>query len=1065
MFAALFELLLLFVATKFCIGSLVSLFSPDDLRYTFGVNSIREVPKHRFTHPQLLIRQNSTFYELLIELDEGNIQRIPLQPITSQLLADRLTIVRRTAADGGGHLETAINPLKHFDDCHFHYNSTDMFLAISNCEEGELKGSILLNGSLWVLHPIPQRHKARMRRSTNNENNLLTHVIYKRDTVEGKKDEEFCGIENTISSDELLDNEAGIHEDVFVVGQRMSQESDLIVELAIFVDEELWRHFSSRHGSLAWQKLQQYALTMLSNIQIMYKQPTALPTITFKVVRYEVFQSQPSALAAHLHENGNAQRYLDRFCRYQRSLGVQDWDHALLLTGYDIHRGYGANSISGIARLDGMCDPWNTCTLAEGLDFTSAFIGTHELGHSVGMRHDEPYCSDNYIMSSSLGPGKVTWSTCSLRDYQNFIQRLDSKNKNCLRVSLLREKMPMRDTLKPGQIYDAHEQCRLMHGSSYVQVSPRTDHYDGICNMMWCGQGSYGRIVTSHPALEGTFCGDRKWCSLGRCVPWTGFGAPLSPRPSISQYPPSYVTSTVATTTNVYPTSQQIINGQWSGWSPFDCKQCSCPSISGSIGVTLSRRSCSNPEPLNGGAECQGPSQRAAVCARKCAEERNSVNQYISSKCAEHKYQRNDPELTGSGSQLTRFPQRACKIFCDVQNAFGSQRNYRFYGDNLPDGAPCGWDRYCLNGECTELSCEDTILAPDDQRSSRNSCPSSHERCPVENVDAKSMSNGQWGQWSIWSSCTASCGDLGVQIRSRTCNINNRCEGEPTQNQPCNRHVCPTTPAGEPQWTDWTPWTQCSVSCGHGSQARYRRCQNSQGSVAFSCQGQTMELRNCDEIPCNSGNRLDRSDAQWTGWSVWSVCSVTCGPGFQSRTRSCFPQSGACDGSWQQRMACNLRECSGGWNTWGVWSECSRLCGKGVRSRSRTCPTDASCPGSSTEQSFCNEQPCAEQETLNAQWSGWSVWGPCSATCGNGVRRRTRHCQWGNCPGHHFDSSICNNGQCSVEDASWGGWGYWSVCSESCGQGFRRRVRKCYGSGQCPGSEYEREQCQVRSTC
>lgn len=37
-----------------------------------------------------------------------------------------------------------------------------------------------------------------------------------------------------------------------------------------------------------------------------------------------------------------------------------------------------------------MCDPSNTCTLAEGLDFTSAFISTHELGHSVGMRHDEP---------------------------------------------------------------------------------------------------------------------------------------------------------------------------------------------------------------------------------------------------------------------------------------------------------------------------------------------------------------------------------------------------------------------------------------------------------------------------------------------------------------------------------------------------------------------------------------------------------------------------------------------------------------------------------------------------
>jgi hypothetical protein len=51
------------------------------------------------------------------------------------------------------------------------------------------------------------------------------------------------------------------------VGQKLAQESDLVVELAVFVDEQLWRHFSSRHGPLAWQKLQQYALTMLSNIQ------------------------------------------------------------------------------------------------------------------------------------------------------------------------------------------------------------------------------------------------------------------------------------------------------------------------------------------------------------------------------------------------------------------------------------------------------------------------------------------------------------------------------------------------------------------------------------------------------------------------------------------------------------------------------------------------------------------------------------------------------------------------------------------------------------------------------
>lgn len=38
-------------------------------------------------------------------------------------------------------------------------------------------------------------------------------------------------------------------------------------------------------------------------------------------------------------------------------------------------------------------------------------------------------------------------------------------------------------------------------------------------------------------------------------------------------------------------------------------------------------------------------------------------------------------------------------------------------------------------------------------------------------------------------------------------------------------------------------------------------------------------------------------------------------------------------------------------------------------------------------------------------------------------------------------------------------WGYWSTCSETCGMGIRKRVRKCYGNGYCAGSEFQREGC------
>lgn len=103
-----------------------------------------------------------------------------------------------------------------------------------------------------------------------------------------------------------------------------------------------------------------------------------------------------------------------------------------------------------------------------------------------------------------------------------------------MRTSNLREKLPLRDSYKPGQIYNAHMQCTLMHGPGYLQIAPRQDHYDGICYMMWCGQGQFGRIITSHPALEGTFCGLNKWCQLGRCVPWTGGASSMQISPASS---------------------------------------------------------------------------------------------------------------------------------------------------------------------------------------------------------------------------------------------------------------------------------------------------------------------------------------------------------------------------------------------------------------------------------------------------------------------------------------------------------------------------------------------------
>ena len=49
---------------------------------------------------------------------------------------------------------------------------------------------------------------------------------------------------------------------------------------------------------------------------------------------------------------------------------------------------------------------------------------------------------------------------------------------------------------------------------------------------------------------------------------------------------------------------------------------------------------------------------------------------------------------------------------------------------------------------------------------------------------------------------------------------------------------------------------------------------------------------------------LCQDRAQWTQWSGWSHCSVTCGPGIKTATRTC-QGSGSCNGSSRRLTFCN----------------------------------------------------------------------------------------------------------------------------------------------------------------
>ncbi|XP_059364213.1 adhesion G protein-coupled receptor B1-like isoform X9 [Carassius carassius] len=186
---------------------------------------------------------------------------------------------------------------------------------------------------------------------------------------------------------------------------------------------------------------------------------------------------------------------------------------------------------------------------------------------------------------------------------------------------------------------------------------------------------------------------------------------------------------------------------------------------------------------------------------------------------------------------------------------------------------------------------------------------------------------------------------------------------------------------------------------------------------------------------------------------------------------------------------------TGGWSGWGDWAECSSECGGGVQTRTRTCqspPEEAyMCEGVLDEGRPCNPQPCIgyrqysskgkglspvkykgmqEAMLVHGSWDEWTPWSLCSSTCGRGYRDRTRSCkqpQFGGnpCDGPEKQTKFCNIAVCPV-DGVWNEWSSWSTCSSSCSNGTMQRTRECngpsYGGLECQGEWRQTRDCFLR---
>ncbi|KAM6346067.1 LOW QUALITY PROTEIN: A disintegrin and metalloproteinase with thrombospondin motifs 3-like [Podargus strigoides] len=134
----------------------------------------------------------------------------------------------------------------------------------------------------------------------------------------------------------------------------------------------------------------------------------------------------------------------------------------------------------------------------------------------------------------------------------------------------------------------------------------------------------------------------------------------------------------------------------------------------------------------------------------------------------------------------------------------------------------------------------------------RSFCEASKKPKPIRRMcNLQECTQPLWAA-DEWEHCTKTCGNSGYQIPAVRClqplpeganrSVHSKsCSGDrPESRRPCNRVPCPA------QWKAG-PWSECSVSCGEGTESRQITCR-----AGDQCAGDKPEsVRLCKLPPCN----------------------------------------------------------------------------------------------------------------------------------------------------------------------------------------------------------------------
>ncbi|XP_078128124.1 A disintegrin and metalloproteinase with thrombospondin motifs 7 [Sander vitreus] len=829
--------------------------------------------------------------------------------------------------------------------------------AISTCDG--LTGLFKLSDEEFFIQPLEK--------SSSETSAPQAHAIYKRHApspswspvVQPKQAlNSTCGVKNSHQLIEDIEKQRERWERRQQRRRRRicqrSVSKEKWVETLVVADTKMVEH----HGSKA---VESYVLAVMNIVAGLFRDASIGNAINIVVVRLILLERDEDDLKITHHADNS----LNSFCKWQKKLnmkGEEDplhHDVAVLLTRKDICAAINMPCETlGLSHVAGMCQPHRSCSISEDTGLPLAFTVAHELGHNFGIQHDgngndcEPIGKRPFVMSPQLlyGTSLPRWSRCSRQYITRFLDRGWGW---CLDNAPVKDKLSLTSVL-PGVLYSAAHQCRMQYGSGSLLC----DDMDNVCSTLWCTVGT-----TCHSkldgAVDGTSCGEDKWCLSGECVA-AGF-------------------------------QPDSVNGGWASWSEWSGCSRTC-----GAGVQSAQRDCDNPVPKHRGKYCLGERRRYKICnTTPCLHD---LPTFRDTQCSQF----NNKPYKGKFYKWEAVVNRVspCELHCRPLNEHFSDKMQ----DAVTDGTPCYEGNksrdMCVNGICKNLGCDYVI----DSTAVEDRCGVCHgngstcttvrrtfeETEGLGYVDIGLIPERAWnirieemaeagnflalrsdnpnkyflnGGWTIqWNGEYKAAGT--VFTYERTGHLENLTSPGPTM-EPLWIQLLfqETNPGVRYEYTisrnvsedndmpvsvffwKYGSWTECSVTCGTGVQRQIVHCVEKTTGI--------VEEHFCDPLTRPDDNQTschkDPCPAIWW-FGEWQKCSASCGSsGLTKRSVLCIQaisaeeqkalQPSECEHipKPESLSSCNAHiPCPSDWTT-GSWSKCSLTCGSGVRQRNVTC--------------------------------------------------------------------------------------------------------------------------------